>query len=99
MSQEHGRLSLTPADIDYAVRAILPLPPEEWELAAEVLVRTADLAERVRAARGRSHPALGNGSLSAVVSRWPLQTPPETDPLRVAQALGALSRAVIRVCS
>ncbi len=89
--------SLGPADIDYAIRAILPLPPEDWEAAAELLVRSAALAGRIRRVRGRSHPALGNGSLSAVVSRWPLQTPPETDPIRIAEALGALSRAVIRV--
>lgn len=94
-----GFPALDPADLDYAVRALLVLPPEHWDEAAEVLIRITLLAGRLHAAKGRSHPVLGNGTMTGTVSRWPLQPRPETDALRQAEALAALSRAVIRAYS
>ena len=94
-----GAPAFDPADLDYAVRAILVLPRDHWEDAADVLVRTTVLAAKLHGATGRSHPALGNGTVTGTLSRWPLLPRPETDALRQAEALAALSRAVIRAYS
>ncbi len=91
--------ALSPAELDLAVRALLWLPEAMWPAAADHLIRTTALAAIVAAAAGRSHPALGNGTLMATLSRWPMVSPAETDAGRQARALGILSRAVSRVCS
>ena len=89
----------TPSDVDYAVRAMLVLPKSVWDDAAEHLVRATMLAEKVRLAEGRAHPALGMGTLAATVADWPKCTLPEVCPLQKAEALAALSRGMVRVFS
>ncbi len=83
-----------PGDLDYAVRALLPLPMALWPAAAAHLVAGARLGGAYRARIGRAHPAFGTGSLMSAAARWPMDPLPETCDRTYRAAMRAVLDAV-----
>ncbi len=99
MANALGMRALLPGDLDFAVRAVLPIAPPDRPAMVRQLIQQARLAEAHRRQTGRAHPKFGTGSLMSAASKWPLTPMPHHCDIGYLAALQTTTQVLIQQLS